>query len=359
MDKFWYTNELKQLYSELLDIREKDGSNDIIDITIKVMEDTFKEDIEDSLRFNPSLKKNLAFPRHFLTKEYKILSPTSFWWPSIDKIANQKFAFKPQDEPKLDLTNQDLMDLTHDFYQNGTNKKIYEIFLKLYKNTEFDFIDNEEDINIFGDSIYLPYYEKFLMRVNRSYTFYDAATMAHEFGHGIEMANNYYKSIYCDIYVEVVSLFMEMLFYNYFSKSKEFQNTAIDTFQKFYYSSIMDAKRIQLELNILREIKSSNLHILKKNASKYIKNNTGIVNDVIYDTPTSNYTYTIGLSIALELFMVYVKDPDKAFYLLFKIMNIKENTPSKEFFNRLITLGINPCENLSNFDTYLKRRLSK
>ena len=359
MDKLWYTNELKKVYSQLLDIREKDGSNDKLDLIIKVIENTFQDDIKENIPFNTIIKDNLTFPRHFLNKEYKIYTKTSFLWPYIDIFSKHKYNYKHQKENKLDLSNDELIYLTSDFYQNGTNKKVYEIFIKLLNNSKFHFIEDNSDINFLGDCVYLPYYEKYYVQIVREPTFSDIATISHEFGHGIQMHFNPSYSIYSGIYVEIVSSFMELLCYEYFSYIKYFKKDALQVLQETYTSTIDYAIRMQKELNILKEISSSNNHILNSNIKKFFNENPGLINDIIYENPTDNYIYIIGLLIAIELFIIYLNDSDKSFYYLFKIMNISANISSKDYFNRLLTLGINPCENLYSFDNYLKRRLTK
>ena len=55
--------------------------------------------------------------------------------------------------------------------------------------------------------------------------------------------------------------------------------------------------------------------------------------------------------------MIYLKDPEYALYLLTKLINIDLRLSKEEYLDKIIDLGIMPCDNLSSYDAHVKRGL--
>ena len=75
--------------------------------------------------------------------------------------------------------------------------------------------------------------------------------------------------------------------------------------------------------------------------------------------PSSDFSYILAYSIATNLFMIYLRDPDYAFYLLKKLIEIDLNLSPETYLQEIIKLGIIPNEGLEEFDRHLNRELKR
>ena len=67
------------------------------------------------------------------------------------------------------------------------------------------------------------------------------------------------------------------------------------------------------------------------------------------------YHYVISYLTAIELYLIYQYNPDKALNDLFSIINIKKDN-NKEYLDYVISLGLEPGR---NFEVYLQLLLDR
>ena len=65
--------------------------------------------------------------------------------------------------------------------------------------------------------------------------------------------------------------------------------------------------------------------------------------------------YIVSYLTAVELYLIYQDNPDYALSLLFKIINIKQDS-SKEYLDYIRTLGLEPGKHFDNYIALLFER---
>ena len=72
--------------------------------------------------------------------------------------------------------------------------------------------------------------------------------------------------------------------------------------------------------------------------------------------PARDYIYVIAFNIATNLFMIYKNDPDYAFYLVYKIINLDLNMNKEEYFKQLQCLDITNIKNTKEYNELILSR---
>ena len=334
----------------------------------KINEDK-KDNLEESIQTIKSyLIKSYTIPETIeecLLSEYQNLIGSQNLWPLCETLAKHVNDDLPNfPYPDLHLTNNDLLELTHDFFKNATSKEIYQIFLKLFKQRKnIYFTDELDELNFHADSMFLTFDESFYLRMEKKNEFADIATMAHEFGHGIQFLINYNGTLLTTLYVfrELISTFFELLCTEYYTKDLTLGKKAIASNYEFWDITCENAFLLNKEFQILQSIKNnSNPDIISiKNYINFFIHHSD--NDELVETigihPSDDFIYIIGYIFAIELYLIYKENPDYAFYLLKKIMAIDLRKDAKSYFKEIIDLGINPTSSLDSFESHLKREL--
>jgi hypothetical protein len=55
--------------------------------------------------------------------------------------------------------------------------------------------------------------------------------------------------------------------------------------------------------------------------------------------------------------MIYRKDPEKALYLIHKIIDINPRLDSEEYFKKLTELGLHPNRSVDEYNNHLLKRM--
>lgn len=326
-----------------------------------------KEELEESIKTIKSyLTKPYTIPETIeecLLSEYQNLIGSQNLWPLCENLArhvDDDLPYYPY--PDLVLTNNDLLELTHDFFKNATPKEIYLLFLKLYRQRKNAyFIDGPDALNFYADSMYLPFDSSFYLRIEKKNEFADVATMAHEYGHGIQFLTNYSGTLLTSLYAfhELISTFFELLCTEYYTKDTTLGKKAIASNFEFWDVTCENAFLLNKELQILKSIKAYSNNDIKGFIDFFTKHsNTKELEEIIGVHPSNDFIYIIGYIFAIELYLIYKENPDYAFYLLKKIMAIDLRKDPESYFKEIKDLGINPTSSLDSFESHLKRELT-
>ena len=272
----------------------------------------------------------IFFEREYLQEENVMyLQKYYFLFGLVDKISKIK-TFNNKAKVATTLSKNDILELANEFYKYGTNKELYDLFLKLYKNIDI----HKSIFNRFrAFSKFWPHQNQYDSKIYCGLSYSDlffVFVVVHEIGHGIQYLNNFYSSLYLENYIfaEIVSTFLEMVSGNYFYNSR-FQKDAL-------IYSLNDFDGIINKAKILGNYDTSLIY--KKN-------------------PIDDYPYIVAYNIAIELYMIYLEDLDKAFYYLQKIIEIPLYLPPEEYYQRILNLGITPGKNLDKYRLHLTRKL--
>ena len=156
------------------------------------------------------------------------------------------------------------------------------------------------------------------------------------------------------------------------SKRGDYSNFNLKQRKEIFWSIFYFSKRVKVKIHtiIIDKKFKNNTAQLNRELALEINNFLNSINDYIsehgtnifkcYLTPpiSEKIVYLFATSIVIELLTIYDKDPEKAFYILKKIMEINLQLPSQEYYNRLQALGL--CTNNSEtvFNHHLKRELT-
>ena len=326
-------------------------------------------DTIDSIRINLSKERIPGSIDILLEEDYKELISSRFLWSQIEELSAIKDDTQEIEEDNFNLTPEywnmgikEIMDYLHDFFKYGTNKKTWEIFQKIYNENKksIRFI-NGDALDYTGEIIYLEFFKKFYIMGCRQNEFEDIMTFAHEFGHAIQFATNYKTSIYneLNIYIEIISIFFELICNEYF----------INNFKREYaslnYNLITLCLTLKPEKNKIIEIINKVIQIkanetlttLRKNIDELLEVLTKEdISHIMTLRPARDYIYVIAFNIATNLFMIYKNDPDYAFYLVYKIINLDLNMNKEEYFKQLQSLDITNIKNTKEYNELILSR---
>lgn len=252
------------------------------------------------------------------------------------------------------LTKEDYLTLIGDFFKD-LDEELFNNFNEIYKNKndQIIFLGRNNEFGL-GVTYTIPY-------LNKQYvaTYYDVEKMSpieiitgfHEFGHGIASHMNYERYIKEDTLKELETAFIEMISMDYCSKY--FNNT------DFYLQGLinLDVKYDDLfdyyeldefskEYDILSTNEEEIKKVLKRNSLEEFREY--YLNYNIYNKYLTAYT------IALNLYVIYLEDKEKALWILKRIIN---NNSIKE--SDMILKNIPIESKVIKYKKYLESKVNK
>lgn len=355
----WFKEMLKHRYKELERLKQKNPNNSLIQESIAAIEEFFYYD-KYVLNDRPNLETKIE-------DDYLNLSKSCFIWPIIRKISTiEPFDIPNYFVPSINLSNKEMMEMVHDFYKNATDNKTYEMFMFYWnqRRKNLHFI-NKSPENEYASTYYLPYSKEAFIQIDSKHEFQDIPTIVHEYGHLIQFYLNYDANLFLKnhMYSEIVSIFFELISAEYFAKD-DLEEKGIITQAEMLYDQLDMNELLVHELNLLEKIKLEyyeNKNDLRRKIKDLLEqyDNNKLTDLFLTYSPASDYPYAIGYLIASNLFMIYKSDPDKAFYLLYKLISINLKLDSDKYYEELTKLGICEIEGFENYSAYIKRKLTK
>lgn len=235
------------------------------------------------------------------------------------------------------------------------------MFLKIYNQNKKSIHIIDKDYSYPGDTLYIDYFNKTYIQVYKDHTFEDLTTLAHEFGHAIQFNSNYNINYFKDlnVYLEIVSIFFELLCCEYFYKS-EFKLNALASEYSAIYDNIESCKDLKEEFKIFRKInylEHENKNDLKNKISK-IASSLPIeyTKYFINILPRDYYIYSFAFVVASNLIKLYKKDRDFAFLILKELINIDLKVNAYKYYQELENLDLVTTDGLKNLTRNIKRR---
>lgn len=232
--------------------------------------------------------------------------------------------------------NEDILLLTHDFFAT-LDKMKYKKFLSMFKVRNNNFIFTKKDLkdaggytNIKNGNIYIV--------AGQTETIEDVYTLVHEYGHALSMISNT-EGIKAHYYREIESKFLELLsdFYLMNTINDEETSKLINMYCAVTQGT---SDQISLKYDIYDFMKEENIFPydkllykkifqILKNKDKLNYNEFYLYLKYIYSKPfTYQACYAISDLYVYGLYDIYLKDPEKAFYLYKKVLC--KNNKSKD-----------------------------
>ena len=269
--------------------------------------------------------------------------------------------------PKIPATNEYLVDITDDFFYHMTPPNIYNDFAKAMTRPNFiNFTYTKNNYGYTGIIIEDRYLSKKYINVFRSNELLDLIVLPHEMFHylfrdrffGLPDANNYY------FLNEIEGCFANILFGKYFA---DFDTKDItDLFFNIYYVNVFQNQIEELVIRnqVLNSIKNNQIRFKKLNKKINDYEMEKIKNDdelkLYFEIPQeSNIKCSLSFLAALDLYYIYLKDSEFAFYLLKNICYHKENDILQLLRRNHITFMDDGYANYKNYVKKLSIEVSK
>ena len=228
----------------------------------------------------------------------------------VDAITNLRDLFEKQKED-IDITYDEMLEQANSYYNSIPDKEIRNVFNKIFKEKDNNIIiDKESSFSFLMPTI--DYSLIILGQENETYKnmLFD---LIHEYGHTIQTTINKDLLFYSKDFqpAELMPVFFNMLSLFYFNDSLG-SNIEKNVIQ-------MQASLFLDQVRYTQEIKEKGLDAFKE---KY--NDTAI--NIYFDHSSLQvYSYFIPMLTSFELLTKYKEDPEKAMYILKKlIMNNKD-----------------------------------
>lgn len=242
--------------------------------------------------------------------------------------------------------------------------KKYLILLIVYLIKKIFVFFKHSITNFRADALYLPYYNEIFIQIKPNGDITNLSDLVHEFGHGIHLSNNYHPNVYKmnKFFLEIVSTFFEDIALYYYSNHGNFKDAAKMGLIELFELCKEDIVSINEIINIFNSLdidSNTDNNLVNYKICKFLDddNTRSIINCLLVENPHISACYIIAKLISIELFNIYLNDPDRAFYLLKKIMMIDLRKNLKDYYQEIVDLEIIPGSSTLGYNNYLKREL--
>lgn len=247
------------------------------------------------------------------------------------------------DIPKFSkkYSKEDVFMLTHDFFAT-LDKEIFKKFLSMFKVRSNNVIFTKKDLNDIGGYTDIKNGNVYIVAVQNE-SIDDVCTIVHEYGHALAMISNT-EGLKAHYYREIESKFLEILSCFYLMKNINEEEpaklinmycarskyTGNQTLFKYLIYDFMNEENIFPYDKLLYK----KIFQILKNKDKLNYNEFYLYLKYIYSKPfTYQACYAISDLYVYGLYDIYLKDPEKAFYLYKKVLC--KNNKSKEYLENI------------------------
>lgn len=364
-----YKWNIANLYSQLVKcerrVNEAHDPNELIALgrriaSIEQIIDYYENVIDQqSPSYSPkaNLKRTASHDRSLL-KKYKAYYP---YFEQMLSDLNSLCIDPILTLPSISISRNKLLTVSSDFY-NQFKGEISETFAQIKKSlpTHLQFrrligtnISYAQTLTVYGSKY--SYYDIGLVNSAQDYI-----TLFHELGHGIANYINPYQiydyNKYC--FIETDTLFWELIGYDYLTTQLSLPKDAFLIGLLYLKEYSYDADIIctkqdlhsQFSLSEFKD-KKALIDYLNKTAN-YDKQ---YLHDVFYDEIKESFHYGISYLTAIELYMIYLADPNIALELLLKIIKAKDLS-NEGYLEYIKSLGIIPGKHIKEYVDMLINR---
>lgn len=264
----------------------------------------------------------------------------------------------------LIATNQDLVDVTNDFFKKMLPNSLIKEFQEGIKNNHsIQFSYTKKNDNYSGVTLFDSVLKKKYIYISRTNMLVDLVVLPHE-------AFHYFLNDY-DVYImtkynmyyttEIEGGFANILFgdyfYNYSSENKNYFN---QYFLEVFHDGISQLVVKNSFLDAIKDNQKLRMNKFNKTLSIFDLmpfTDTQEILEYFTDPLEINIKYTLGYLAAIDLYYIYQKDPELAFYLLKNIKFIKQEHDVINALRRNhITFMDDGYENLKKYVKKIERQ---
>lgn len=302
--------------------------------------------------------------KSIISSDFSIISDYGYCCPYVRFLSEYNDLLKINPNVNLHIVSSDVNRILT--IGSGFYNQFKGIFSESFQGMAKDFKDTIHMRRITGSSVtagqtYSVYNTPItFFELGYNNTIQDYVSAIHEFGHGISCSLNpnamWDFGKYC--FIEVDSLFFELLGTDYIGEKLNRKKDAFDINMHVLKDYIYSAMLISIKLDMYSECDRfdlNNKRFVKQYLSKEVGLNKIGVTDVINTWIRDYMHYIVSYLTAIELYLIYQSNSDKALDLLFNIITIKKDS-NKEYLDYVISLGIEPGK---NFDKYVSMLFEK
>lgn len=365
MEYCWDIEKIRKHRKDIKNILRKDST------LTKEQKEDLKDEIRGLIELELSLfpnKKKFSLPKREKYIDKNHLLPLSTYddyfdipediktvvIDAVNCFQNFHDTYDRFELPHLELSNQELVDMSDDFYQWLPNKN----YLQLYReytnpyNHQLHFFPYcnsvaRGDTIMFFHPLYTPYFS-----IYKNNTIDDFITLNHEIAHGIFSIND-------DFYADQPSYYLRELegeFFNFLSCSYlkgKISNQIIERIEYLYFiTQFNDFMTIYLTHLAIHLAQNKGKISFDSIQEKIIQNklifsfDKSILAKSLLEDPTTTANYSLSYLTSLDLEPIFEQDPEYAFYLFERIRRSKTNDIFQELRENKITFMDDGYQNL-------------
>ena len=308
--------------------------------------DAIKHDLELIKNIDKEPQSNLFLQNYFYNRNF--FNKNDYLWKHFQKLETLTNIYSYFDPvlKKDKKSNDELLTISHDFYKEMFTKEYYKLFMSLYNNKQniIKFAKRKNDSMFHGFTYPFITSNDVFIEVFKKDTIDDIFVLNHEFMHAIAflMNNNvcnYGKSLYDEIH----TIFAELLTKDYINNDEAILANLLN-----YNSIVYHNQSVNSFINLICYEKTT-----KKIKNRYQLLKYAELLSLDYDLLkeffiTNAENNSLGYMYAVELYNIYIKDKEKALYILKKII---QTNYSKEInhYKLLEKLGLRPNKHMKSY----------
>lgn len=262
---------------------------------------------------------------------------------------------------KVNISKDQLIDYCDQFYYQFNDKLVYtysRVSSRFDKTLQFYNLKRNESNG--GETYSIANTNLSFLEIGLNNTIQDFIALAHEVEHAINSFNNinimYDIDKYC--FIEADALFIEMISADFISDKLDKQLDGfyyqLVTLKDYLYSNEI----ICAKMDMYNELSGNHLYNKNDNIT-YLRNNTEynniFIKDIVSTKINTIFHYIISYLTAVELYLIYLEDNNKALDLYTKIRDIR-GLSNTGYLNYVRSLGINPGTNFDKYIILLKKK---
>jgi len=288
----------------------------------------------------------------------------------LDIILNSYLVFQKEYSDKFIMkeipisdTNEEIIMIAEDFSKKMLPTRLSDRFIGAIKDNVINISYAKENKQYSGTTFFDPTLNKKYVYVSRTNNIIDLVVLPHELFHYLYSDSNItitekYNTFYNG---EVEGSLANLLFSEYFYENfLEDRNHFNEFFLERYYCQVTELIITNCMLDASVDERKIRLNKFNKNLNylslKPFKDEKEIL-DYLATPLDINMMYTFGYLVAIDLYYIYKKDPDLAFYLLKNIKYIKQDNDILGLLRRNgITFMDDEYENLKKYIKKIERQ---
>lgn len=342
---------------------KKQCTNRIYELLIKLQVDRENEEIKRTIchlygiidiikaqgeeEEEDNIAKIILDNTNFLARQKQVLR-------LIEEFSKIEMPILGEEPTDPNISREDRITLVHDFFKEVLDRHMYEVFSQLLKRRKelVHYFKNPNE-NKVNREVYLPFYHEAHIFINETSSIDTISSLCHEYMHAIiSMINDDFNQSH--ILAEISSEFAETLVLDYLKRDSLLNAFTSDLLCYTYCEYLSDAKILQIQSELLKKCHfrdEVNFHKFQNTINHLKKQDKFKDMEEFFDTEVlatfsaSNYLkYSIGQVMEQILFLAYREDPQKARFILRKLINLNWHRCFKDIRNDLFSLGLEPTE---------------